>query len=240
MWFLWFPLLITFMVVFGGFSLTSWTTEWIVNPMQSWLNSANWLPEWAAFISDVMYWLIWLIIRILLYFALAFLGGTIILICMAPVLTWLSERLAQEMGASRVEFNIFQLTRDITRAMRLAIKNGIIQIILTVACFALGFVPVLGAAAPFLLFAINSYYFGYNFMDYTLERKNLNIKSRDTFVWKNKWLALGLGTPFSLWMLIPFFGPMTSGFVAIFATVAATEQTEKRFDSMPTSAQMKQ
>jgi uncharacterized protein involved in cysteine biosynthesis len=66
-----------------------------------------------------------------------------------------------------------------------------------------------------------------NFMDYSLERRKYTIQESGTFVWKHKTTTMSLGTPFALWMIIPLIGPITSGFVAIFATVAATLEIER-------------
>ncbi len=227
MWFLWFPLIITFLVFFGGFSLTSWATENISGLLRDALQNITWLPEWAGFVNDLLYWLLWIILRVLLYFTFAFVGGSVILLLMAPVLTWLSERVGEALGNKSVAFSITQFTRDLTRAAALALRNGFYQIVLSVLCFGIGFIPIIGAAAPFILFAVNAYFYGYNFMDYSLERKQFSARESNRFVWKNKFSSLTLGAPFAFWNLIPFIGPMTSGFVAVFATVAATIEVER-------------
>ncbi len=226
-WFLWFPFIITLLVLVGGFSLTSWATEGVSTWIEGWLSNQSWIPEWMSFLADVVYWILWLILRILLYFAFAFIGGSIILLLMAPILTWLSEKVAMALGKPTPPFSITQFTRDLTRAMGLALKNGFFQLILTILCFLIGFIPVVGVASPFLLFIINAYFYGYNFMDYSLERKRLTIAESNAFVWKKRQTTVVLGTPFALWMLVPFIGPMTAGFVAIFATVAATLKLEE-------------
>jgi CysZ protein len=225
-WFMWFPLIITVLVFVGGFSLTNMATDWINGYLEAWFGSQDWLPEWAGFLADVFYWILWIVLRILLYFALAFVGGSVILLLMAPILTYLSEKVAAAIGKDVPAFSITQFTRDLTRAIGLALRNGVIQLALTIACFLIGLIPVVGAASPFLLFGINAYYYGYNFMDYSLERYRFSVSESNGFVWKHKGSAFTLGTPFAAWMLIPFIGPMTAGFVAILATVAATLRVE--------------
>jgi len=226
-WFLWFPFIVTILVFYGGFSLTSWATENISLLLRASLENVAWIPEWAGFISDVLYWLIWVVLRILLYFTFSFIGGSIILLLMSPILTWLSELVGEALGDEETSFSITQFMRDLTRAAGLAITNGFYQILLSIICFGIGFIPVVGAAAPFLLFAINAYFYGYNFMDYTLERKQLSPRESNRFVWRNKFSSLSLGAPFAAWNLIPFIGPMTSGFIAIFGTIAATIEMKR-------------
>ncbi|MEX2595892.1 MAG: EI24 domain-containing protein [Salibacteraceae bacterium] len=225
-WFLWFPLLITILVFYLGFGLTSLATDTVTDLVNIWLDKLE-LPEWTGFFGDVFYWLLWLLFRILLYFAFAFLGGSVILLLMAPVLTWLSERVALALNKQVYPFTTTRFINDLMRALTLAVKNGLIQLAMTIVCFLISFIPVIGAVAPLLLFVINAFYYGYNFMDYTLERKQLTVNESNAFVWKNKSTTLALGTPFTLWMLIPFIGPLSAGFIAIFATVAATINLER-------------
>ncbi len=225
-WFMVFPIIITILVFIGGFSLTNWATDAVYAILNDWVGEMSWLPDWASWIRDAIYWLVWLILRVMLYFVLAFVGGSIILLLMAPILTWLSEKVAAKMGKDVPEFNLVQFMRDLTRAAGLAIKNGVIQLGLSIGCFILGFVPVIGLAAPFLLFGINAYFYGYNFMDYTLERRKLSARESNSFVWTNRFQSIGLGSPYALWILVPVIGPVTYGFVAVFATVAATLSLE--------------
>lgn len=225
-WLFWFPIVITVLVFYGGIELTSIATEWVTAGVQSWIVSIDWLGESKGVLSSIIYWIIWLMLRITLYFFMAFLGGSIILLLMSPLLTYASELVAEKMGAEVPPFSIDRFFHDLARAAGLAIKNGGIQFILTIVCFLIGFIPIVGLVSPFLMFGVNAYFFGYNFMDYTLERKGLSVKESNQFVFAEKFKTLGLGTPFALWMLIPFIGPITSGFVALIATVASTLSLE--------------
>lgn len=226
MWLFWFPFIITGLVIYGGTEVTSMTTEWATRNINEWIQSWDWLGEKAEVFSAVLYWIIWIVFRIGLYFFMAFLGGSIILLFMSPLLTYSSELVAQKLKADIPDFSLDRFFQDLARAMWLAIKNGGIQLLFTILCFLLGFVPIIGFLSPVFMFAISAYFFGYNFMDYTLERKALSVKESNEFVWKYKYQSIGLGMPFALWMLIPFVGPMTSGFMALIATVAATMRLE--------------
>jgi len=226
--FLLFPFIITLLVIWGGASATTFATDWLTAMMHQWLDGYSWLPEWAAWIQEVIYWLVWIVFKIVLYFTLSFVGGSVILLLMSPVLTFLSEKVAEALGAKVVAFDLLQFLNDLWRAAALAIRNGAIQLLLSIACFLIGFIPVVGVAAPFLLFAVNAYYFGFNFIDYTLERHRFNAKQSNQFVWKKKLQAVGFGTPFTLWLLVPFIGSITSGFMAVIATVATTLYLEEK------------
>lgn len=227
LWLLWFPLVITALVVYGGISLTSWATDLLSSQLTDWMNSLDWMEGLSGFFGNALYAILWIVLRILLYFLMAFLGGSIILLLMAPLLTLASESVAKALGAEVPSFKLSQFFRDLSRAISLAIKNGIVQLLLTLACFALGFVPIVGFAAPVLMFLINAYFYGFSFLDYSLERMHISAGESGKFVWQKRWQTIGIGLPFTAWMLIPFFGPMTSGFMALFTTVSATIALEK-------------
>jgi CysZ protein len=227
LWLLWFPLIVTALVIYCGLSLTSWATDFLSMGLTNWMESIDWLNDLSGIIGKILYALLWIILRIMLYFIMTFVGGSIILLIMSPLLTIVSENVATAVGANVPDFKISVFFRDLWRAIKLALKNGLIQLILTIGCFALGFVPIAGFAAPFLMFFINAYFYGFSFMDYSLERMHISASESGKFVWSKKWKTIGIGMPFTAWMLIPFFGPMTSGFMALFATVSATLALEK-------------
>ncbi|GAB5538661.1 MAG: EI24 domain-containing protein [Salibacteraceae bacterium] len=230
-WLLWFPTIITVGVFYGGIELTSWATDAATASLRSWIDGIEWLGNWQSTLGSIIYWLLWIVLRIMLYFVFTFVGGSVILILMTPVLTYASEAVAQKMGNEVPPFILSRFFADIARAVGIALKNGLIQLLLTLVCFAIGFIPIVGFAAPVIMFLINAYYYGFSLMDYSMERKALTVNQSASFVWKNRLMSLGIGTPFALWVLIPFIGPMTSGFMALFGTIAATE----RLEGSPTS-----
>lgn len=234
--FLWFPLIITALVVWGGLEATSIATNFIFDALHNWLNPDEWLAEDYRILLDVFYVILWLLLKILLYFLFAFIGGSIVLLLMSPALTWLSEKVAERMGGEAVSFSMTRFVNDLGRAILLALRNGLLQALLSIACFGIGLIPIVGFAAPFLLFAINAYFYGYNLMDYNLERYGMTARESQRFVWKHKFKALGAGGPYALWTLIPFIGPLTSGFIAVFGCVAATRVLEEE----RTKSQMEQ
>lgn len=222
-----YALCITVFVFAGGAIGVSYLADWLNNQLAELLDHYHWLPDWAAWLQSLFYWIFWIIIRVTLYFVMAFIGGSLILLLMSPILTLLSDAVAVRLGNQKVDFSFTQFIRDFARAAGLALKNGVIQIILSILCFFIGLIPMVGIVAPFLLFTLNAYFFGFNFIDYSLERKRLTATESTCFIWKNKVKTIILGTPFALWLLIPFIGSLTSGFIAVISTVAATIDIEK-------------
>ena len=226
-WLLWFPFAITILVFYLGLEATSALTDFVSALLRSWIAGMSWIDGWEQGVSAILYWLFWILFRVLLYFVMAFLGGSIILLLMTPLLTYSSELVASKLGAEVPSFNLGRFFRDLGRAISLALKNGLIQLLLTIGALLIGFIPVIGIVAPFLVFGINAYFYGYNFLDFSLERNQISAAESNRYVWKHRFTSIGLGSPYALWLLVPFIGPLTSGFVALFATVAATLQVEK-------------
>lgn len=212
----------------GGIYLATNFSNYVMDLLFTRWDIDGLLPEWGSFLGDIMYWTLWVLVRILLYLLVAFLSGNLVMVLMAPVFTFFSEQLSERMGVPSAPFNFGRFLLDLLRAIGVATMNGVLQISIAIGCFILSFIPVVGIAGPVILFLANSYFYGFNFMDYTLERKQLSIRESLSFAWRHKFTAVGLGLPFSLWMMVPFLGPLLSGFVALFGVCAATVTLEKR------------
>lgn len=111
----------------------------------------------------------------------------------------------------------------LSRGLRIALRNFIRELLLTLPILCFGLIPVIGLLSPILLFLLQSYFVGFGNMDPTLER-HLSYKESILFVKKNKGLAIGNGVVFVLFLFIPFFGVLL---VLPFSVTAATIATVK-------------
>ena len=111
----------------------------------------------------------------------------------------------------------------LSRGLRIALRNFIRELLLTLPILCFGLIPVIGLLSPILLFLLQSYFAGFGNMDPTLER-HLSYKESILFVKKNKGLAIGNGVVFILFLFIPFFGVLL---VLPFSVTAATIATLK-------------
>lgn len=91
------------------------------------------------------------------------------------------------------------------RGIRINIRNLILELIITIPVFILGFIPVIGIISAPLLFLIQSYYAGFGNMDYTLER-HYSYKDSICFVRRNRGFAIGNGLVFMVILMIPIIG----------------------------------
>lgn len=136
----------------------------------------------------------------LLLYVIAF--RNIVLVLMAPVLTVVSERVAEIISGEVIEFSTVQFLKDVARGVVIALKNSVKEIFYTVIIFFLSFVPIIGFAGSLLIFAMQSYFYGFSMIDYTLEQKKMNVKQSENFIWSNKWLAITIGAVFNLLVIL--------------------------------------
>ncbi|MBN2167076.1 MAG: EI24 domain-containing protein [Marinilabiliaceae bacterium] len=217
-----FPIIFNILVFIFGVWGTSELSNWALSHINSLMNVSSWDFFGAKILSITIEWTLWLFIRILFFFFYVWFGGYIILILMSPVYALLSEKTEEIITGKKFDFNFQQFIGDIMRGIRLAIQNLFIELGLTIIFFIIGFIPIIGLIAPFAIFIIASYFYGFSFIDYSLERKKLNIKSTSQFVSNNGGLAIGNGLLFSLTLAIPYIGILLAGFVSIISVVAAT------------------
>lgn len=198
-------------LVFSGMGIGDWINGIIERSVE---NMNGWIHAGMIAIK---------IILPIIFFALfIFIGGTIVNILMSPIYTFLSEKTETILTGKEFPFDMKQTIRDIWRAIRIAIRNTAKQLLLTVLCLLLNFIPVVGSVASIILiFIINAYYFGYGFMDYTYERWRLSPKESRQETHKLKFIAFTNGAIYSLPLYL-FCGAFIAAFIGGVSTVAAT------------------
>lgn len=216
------PLVLSIILLISGFSLVDLLNELLWERLEDWWNPDSWEFWGAEFLSGFLAVVIWLVLRILFFFLYAFVGGYLILIIMAPLLAWLSEKTEGIILQREYPFSWMQLLKDMWRGILLAVRNFLVELLAMIALFFLSFIPVVGLATAPILFLISAYFYGLSFMDYTAERRKMRVKESVNFVKSNKGLAIANGGVFALFLLIPFIGVTIAAFFSIISTVAAT------------------
>ncbi len=174
------------------------------------------------------------IIYVLSIYVLFKIQKYIVLIAMAPLMAYLSEKAEEKLLGNSYEFNWITFLSDIWRGVRVALRNLLLELVLLVliglVISGLGavFTPLAVIAAPLsasLMFIVSSYCFGYSSFDYLNERRRLDIKEGNRLIWDNKSLVAGNGAFFSLLMLIPVLGII---FAPILCPVGAVISSQKK------------
>jgi CysZ protein len=167
----------------------------------------------------------------LLVAALGFiLYKTLVMILAGPFMSPLAEKVEDHLTGRKSgnPFTFPQFTSDLVRGIRIALRNVIRELSLTMLLLLLGLIPLFSPFVAILIFIVQSYYAGFGNMDLTLER-HYRVRGSVDFVHRHRGIALGNG--------LVFMGILFTGIGFLFApplgTIAATVETVKHLDDVP-------
>lgn len=148
----------------------------------------------------------------------------------SPFMSLLSERIEKKLYNidKEVPFSADRFIREMLRGLRLAIRNIIREIGLSLLLLILGLFPLFSPISGILIFLIQSYYAGFGSMDFTMER-HLDVKHSIRFIHQNRGLTLGIGIVFMLILMIPVLGILL---VLPLSTIAGTHVTLERLERL--------
>jgi CysZ protein len=130
----------------------------------------------------------------------------IIMALSAPFMSPVSEKIEAHLtGVEHHNHRKTSFKSQLWRGIRINISNLGKELLITLPILLLKFIPVVNIFSIALLFLVQAYYAGFGNMDYTLER---HFKYRESvqFVKKYRGVAIGNGTVFILFLLIPVIG----------------------------------
>ena len=143
----------------------------------------------------------------------------------SPFMSLLSERVEKNLGSQIQDapLSLKRILSETVRGLRIAIRNIIRELLITVFLLLLGLFPLFAPFTAILIFITQAFYAGFGSLDFILERY-FNMPESVHFVRSNKGLAIGNGAVF---LLILMTGV---GFLIALplSTVAATTETIKR------------
>ncbi|MBU0764090.1 MAG: EI24 domain-containing protein [Bacteroidetes bacterium] len=228
------PLTLMIVFIIGGWEVRGLLRDYIDNRLLDITNLEDAEGFWMEALAWTMQALIYIILGFLFFFIFAYFGGYIVVMVMSPVLALLSEKTEKKLTGNNYKFDIVQLMRDIIRGILIALRNLFIELGFMVAIFIGSFIPVLkwpiAAFGTFFLFFISAYFYGFSFMDYSIERRRLSVRESVKLVRKRKGVAIGNGFLFALILLIPVIGVMVSAFFAVVSSVAGTIAMNEIFE----------
>ena len=153
----------------------------------------------------------------------------VVLILVSPFMSLLSETVENYLLGNKesIAFSLPRAIKETLRGIRVALRNLIREILLTLVLFIVGFIPVIGFISGPAIFVLQSYYAGFGNMDFTLER-HFGVRESVSFVRSHRGLAVGNGAVFLLILMIPIIGLfMAPGL----ATVAGAVESVHRLDN---------
>lgn len=211
--YIWLPGLLSILLstglIWGAVRITSGVDDWVQRSVTG--------ISWLAWLDEVAYILAILLIILLVLILMKYL----IMVLIAPFMSMLSEKLESVLtGKPAPTTNLVQFMSDIQRGLRIALRNIVWELLLTIFFLLLNIIPVAGTLlCGVCTFLVQSYYAGFGNMDYTLERKRFSVKDSVVYVKRHRGLAIGNGAVFLVIWLIPVLG----WFLApAYGTMAAT------------------
>ncbi len=221
-WALLVPIFLNILFLLLGWGATSELTDLVATPISEYVESLLGGETNKGWILETIEWFFWILLKLAFFLLYTYIGGFLVLILMSPLLAYLSERTEEIIDGTTYPFVFTQFVKDILRGVVVAIRSLVYELLLTVAILVLTFVPGVNLAVPVLLFTVAAYFYGYSFLDYNLERRRFNSKESTSYVFRHKGMAMGVGLPYAVVLLVPVIGPSLAGFSAIFGTIAAT------------------
>lgn len=145
----------------------------------------------------------------------------LLLICVSPFMGPLSAKVEQILTgkSTEIKFSLKQTSYEIIRGARIALRNVLRELGLTILLLILGLIPIFTVFVTPFIFLIQSYYAGFGNLDYYLERR-ANIKQSVVYVKNHRGMAIGNGAGFLLLLLIPIIGLFLA---PVMSTIAATK-----------------
>lgn len=213
----------------------------VVDAISPWVNSTFGLEplpgdegfdQFKAILREIGRYVIHAVVWLSLMLVYYKINKYIILIVMSPIMSLVAEKTESVVTGRQFPFSWVQLFRDIFRGTVIAVRNGIVELTITIALLVLNFFvtlffpPVTLVSTPLvsvLIFFVGAYFYGFSTIDYSGERHRLSYRQGVALVRRNKGLAVANGTFFSLWLIIPIFGTYIGTiFAPITCTVGAT------------------
>lgn len=188
-----FPIFLFVGMYYLGFAFEEWKNQAAQSTSEDF-----WLKVWRGIVYGFYAAMATIVIKFMRY---------ILIICLSPILSIVSERVERIITGNVYKFNLKQLIKDVKRTINLSIRNLIWEFGII---YALYFIVMIFAwvfqIPSSITFYINTaigmfigfYYYGFSFIDYLNERRRLTIAESVIFVRKHRGFAFALGSIFTV------------------------------------------
>lgn len=183
------------------------------DPIGAWI--VSWLPWDIQLGSTIAGW-ISVIIGSVLFLAIF---KYLVLIFTAPVMSALSAKVEHYLDQSPGDTSsLGSVVQEISRGVRVSIRNLLRELAITLVLLILGFVPMLAIATGPLILLVQSYFAGFGNIDLWAER-HFNYRDTLRFMASHKGMLIGNGIVFVVLLAIPIVGVIIA---PPLATIAGT------------------
>lgn len=166
----------------------------------------RWLPGFLSHPAFV--WIITLALSLGLAYAGFIVYRNVIMICYAPVLSYVSERVEAALTPGLAAAKpVIGMWRGARRAILMSVVSLGLSAASLIFCLLLLLIPIIGGLLMAGLLPLSQMFLaGHGFIDPTLERKGFDVGASFRLVRANKLRVLGCGCGFILLALIPVVG----------------------------------
>lgn len=204
-----------------GWELVSDLSAWIDNLVKPeepveiregawgvWDNVLAWLSGSASVVAGILATAIFI-------FAAFFLNKYVVLIVMSPVMAYASERTEEILTGNEYPFEWMQFLKDIGRGVLIAIRNGGLELLISVVLWLFTLIlPIIAPVTAVLLFLVSSYFYGFSTFDYVQERRREGVSASIRKIMLDRWTVIGNGAAFNLIMKVPVLGMVVGPLMA--------------------------
>lgn len=156
--------------------------------------------------NGIVWYMIQLFITISISVLLMKFTKYLVVIILSPLLAYLSQKCETELTGKQNPFNFRQLEADIKRSLRIVVRNMMWEYFFFVLIFIIAYliwgrintIPVIA-----ITFLIGFFYYGFSFIDYTNERRRLDVDQSILFIRAHRGLAIVIGGVYSMLLLVP-------------------------------------
>ncbi|MEX2590654.1 MAG: EI24 domain-containing protein [Chitinophagales bacterium] len=194
-------ILIFFAFVSIGWGYADMATAWIFES----INAKEW--DWGNFnfIIDIFRFFLEILFRLIIVLVYLSFFKYLILVFLAPLLAYLSEKTEELYTGKTYPFEIKIFLYNAFRGVLVALRNLFLELLFTLLFALSSFIPVVGILSPGFTFMAESYFFGYSMIDYYCERKKMSIAEGTRFINKHFTFTLGNGAVFNTVFILPSF-----------------------------------
>jgi CysZ protein len=192
------------------------------------------IPQGDAWYIEALKWLITPLLLIVLAIIIVLLYSISGSIITAPFNDPLSARIEKLLTrvAYEEKFSVKIFFADIVRMTLNVVKLLLLLVIFYIIILFLNLIPVIGNIVYSILsFFGTTFFLGFQFFDFPLERRRMGFRDKLVILWKLKFLTMGLGLGFFIISVIPILGFLGLNLGAIAGTVLYIEYIKPALDS---------
>lgn len=156
--------------------------------------------------NEIVWYMIALLSEISLTILLLRFTKYLAMLLLSPMLTHISQGVEVRITGNKRPFSWLELVSDIKRSTRIVFRNIFWEYLFYSLFYIVALIIFKKPEESYLvksLFVVSSFYYGFSFLDYTLERMQLSVNDSVRFMRKNQGLAISIGLVYSGILLIP-------------------------------------